>query len=229
MIEQTQKLSERVQTEILEMITLQKRFQPGDKLPNENDLCAELGVSRTTLREAIQKLTVQNILEIRRGRGTFVVDDPYTMKHDIFENLQYTGMRLKDLYEIRLIFEPQSAYYAAKRATDTEMKQVLEYGKILREKLQRAEDCVEVNRLFHNSIALSSHNEFMVRLVPIINAEMVSVFADMKVKQVLHKHTLSDHSMILDYLELREPDGVRAAMELHILHSMQDYNLEDKI
>ena len=52
MADVTRKLSERVATEILEMITLQKRFSPGDKIPTENELCAELGVSRTTLREA---------------------------------------------------------------------------------------------------------------------------------------------------------------------------------
>ena len=112
MADVTRKLSERVATEILEMITLQKRFSPGDKIPTENELCAELGVSRTTVREAIQKLTAQNILEVHRGKGTYVTDSTQTLSSDIFSTLSYTGMRLKDLYEIRLIFEPQAAYYA---------------------------------------------------------------------------------------------------------------------
>ena len=136
----------------------------------------------------------------------------------------YTGIRLKDLYEIRLIFEPQAAYYAAQRATDEELAQILEYGQILREKLLNGEDCVEINRLFHNSIALSTHNEFMVRLVPIINSEIVRLFSETNIKQVVHRHTLSDHDMILNYMEFREAQGARVAMELHILHSMQDYD-----
>ena len=148
MADVTRKLSERVATEILEMITLQKRFSPGDKIPTENELCAELGVSRTTVREAIQKLTAQNILEVHRGKGTYVTDSTQTLSSDIFSTLSYTGMRLKDLYEIRLIFEPQAAYYAAQRATDEELAQILEYGQILREKLLNGEDCVEINRLF---------------------------------------------------------------------------------
>ena len=210
MADVTRKLSERVATEILEMITLQKRFSPGDKIPTENELCAELGVSRTTVREAIQKLTAQNILEVHRGKGTYVTDSTQTLSSDIFSTLSYTGMRLKDLYEIRLIFEPQAAYYAAQRATD--------------EKLLNGEDCVEINRLFHNSIALSTHNEFMVRLVPIINSEIVRLFSETNIKQVVHRHTLSDHDMILNYMEFREAQGARVAMELHILHSMQDYD-----
>ena len=109
MADVTRKLSERVATEILEMITLQKRFSPGDKIPTENELCAELGVSRTTVREAIQKLTAQNILEVHRGKGTYVTDSTQTLSSDIYSTLSYTGMRLKDLYVIRLIFEPQAA------------------------------------------------------------------------------------------------------------------------
>lgn len=224
MADVTRKLSERVATEILEMITLQKRFSPGDKIPTENELCAELGVSRTTVREAIQKLTAQNILEVHRGKGTYVTDSTQALSSDIFSTLSYMGIRLKDLYEIRLIFEPQAAYYAAQRATDEELAQILEYGQILREKLLAGEDCVEINRLFHNSIALSTHNEFMVRLVPIINSEIVRLFSETNIKQVVHRHTLSDHDMILNYMEFREAQGARVAMELHILHSMQDYD-----
>ena len=192
MADVTRKLSERVATEILEMITLQKRFSPGDKIPTENELCAELGVSRTTVREAIQKLTAQNILEVHRGKGTYVTDSTQTLSSDIFSTLSYTGMRLKDLYEIRLIFEPQAAYYAAQRATDEELAQILEYGQILREKL--------------------------------LNGEIVRLFSETNIKQVVHRHTLSDHDMILNYMEFREAQGARVAMELHILHSMQDYD-----
>ena len=205
MADVTRKLSERVATEILEMITLQKRFSPGDKIPTENELCAELGVSRTTVREAIQKLTAQNILEVHRGKVTYVTDSTQALSSDIFSTLSYMGIRLKDLYEIRLIFEPQAAYYAAQRATDEELAQILEYGQILREKLLAGEDCVEINRLFHNS-------------------EIVRLFSETNIKQVVHRHTLSDHDMILNYMEFREAQGARVAMELHILHSMQDYD-----
>lgn len=65
-------LPESTAQQILNMIETQHRFTVGDKLPNENDLAAELGVSRSTLREAIRILTTSGVLEIRRGKGTFV-------------------------------------------------------------------------------------------------------------------------------------------------------------
>lgn len=67
-------LSQSIADNILSMITIEKRFSVGDKLPNELELSEELNVSRTTLREAIRILVAYDILEIRRGKGTYVTE-----------------------------------------------------------------------------------------------------------------------------------------------------------
>src|SRR5699024_11792816 len=69
------RLSDSIAEDILAMITIEKRFLPGDQLPNEIELSTELKISRTTLREAIRILVTNGILEIKRGRGTFVKKD----------------------------------------------------------------------------------------------------------------------------------------------------------
>lgn len=69
------KLSEQTADRLYEMITEDKRYAPGSKLPNENDLSVLLGVSRTTLRESISFLASQRVLEIRRGLGTFICQE----------------------------------------------------------------------------------------------------------------------------------------------------------
>lgn len=71
-METDSRLFDRIADSILSMITVEQRFLPGSKLPNENTLSQELNVSRTTLREAIRILATGGILEIRRGKGTFV-------------------------------------------------------------------------------------------------------------------------------------------------------------
>src|SRR5699024_7960040 len=126
------RLSDKIATEILSMITVDQRFVPGDQLPNELEFSEELKISRTTLREAIRILVTNGILEIKRGRGTFVkeqlnVDQLTSSLHDL-SNLT---MNIKDLYEIRLIFEPEASYYATLRATDQEIAQILQYGKFV--------------------------------------------------------------------------------------------------
>ena len=65
-------LSQQTAERLYNQIVAEGRLSPGDKLPNEVDLSHELGVSRATLREAIRALTVQGVLEVQRGRGTFV-------------------------------------------------------------------------------------------------------------------------------------------------------------
>ena len=72
------RLSDRVADDILTMITIEKRFLPGEKLPNENRMAEELGISRTTLREAVRILAANGVVEIQRGRGTYVRKD---LKH----------------------------------------------------------------------------------------------------------------------------------------------------
>ena len=68
----TGKLSEQTADILYRRITEEKLYPAGSKLPNENDLSSELNVSRTTLREAVSFLANQGILEIHRGKGTFV-------------------------------------------------------------------------------------------------------------------------------------------------------------
>lgn len=68
----SKRLSDDIADVILSMITVEKKYNPGDKLPNEMELSEQLGVSRITLREAIRILVTANVLEIKRGKGTFV-------------------------------------------------------------------------------------------------------------------------------------------------------------
>ena len=128
-------LSQSVADSILSMITIEKRFSVGDKLPNEIELSEELNVSRTTLREAIRILVAYNILEIRRGKGTYVTEKVLEQPQDL-EQLSTVKVNAKDLYEMRLIFEPEAAYLAAVRGTDAEIKRIIDYGKRIEDEMK---------------------------------------------------------------------------------------------
>lgn len=96
-------LADSTAQQIIKMIEEENRFSVGDKLPNENDLAGELGVSRSTLREAIKILTTNGILEIKRGKGTFVTSNTIINSN----NLSDIASGLDDLFEMRLMFEPE--------------------------------------------------------------------------------------------------------------------------
>lgn len=220
------KLSDKVTAELLDMITVQKKYHPGDKLPNEKELALQMNVSRTTIREVIQYLVSQNILEVRRGKGTFVKTESQIKKDFGFDSLKVMHLKIRDLYEMRLMMEPQMAYYAALRATDEELQEIICLQKHIEEvSSQKGEDS-EGNRRFHNAIAKATHNEFGIRLTEITNEALVQAFDESNLRQVIYSDFILDHQMIVKYLLMRDGDGARQAMYLHMRHTMKDYGLE---
>jgi len=218
-------LSERIADDILAMITIDKKFTIGDKLPNENELSSQMKVSRTTLREAIRILVAHNILEIKRGKGTYVKNHEGFNENLGLEEFSTTKLNAKDLYEMRLIFEPQTAYYAAKRATDKELERILYYGKLEEEKILRGEDRTEAEQAFHKSIAKATHNEFMNKLMPILyKAIDKGVILSDENKDII-QDTLNDHRNIMEFLANRDAEGAKTAMKLHILHAMRGLDI----
>ena len=122
---QKENLSQRTAETLKKMIVEEHKYKYGEKLPNENELSQELGISRTTLREAIRTLISIGILVVKRGKGTYVSEeiDQYAQEIDI-NDFTKNQVTLRDLYEARLIFEPEAAALACKRATDEEIERI---------------------------------------------------------------------------------------------------------
>ena len=220
------RLSDRIADSILSMIVVEKRFLPGDKLPNENILSQELNVSRTTLREAIRILVTEGILEIQRGKGTFVREDFKSANPEGLSALSSAKVKAKDLYEMRLIFEPEAAYYAALRATDEEIQRILTLGAEIEKRIRQKEDRTQVEQAFHKSIARATHNEFMNQLMPVIYEGINKGVTLSRIHDEAVQATLVDHKILMDFLKARNGEGARNAMRIHILHAMEQLPME---
>ena len=164
------KLSDAAMQKLIHLITVEKKYKPGDKLPNEKVLAEELGVSRSTIRSAVRDLVGQGVLEIKIGRGTYVAEQSTIFSDFGFGQLQHIQLKLRDLYELRLMLEPQMAYYAAIRATDEEIRAILDLGNQIQQHKLEGSDDSEGNRLFHIAISRAAHNEFGAPL-PLKNRE----------------------------------------------------------
>ncbi|MFD2657503.1 FadR/GntR family transcriptional regulator [Gracilibacillus thailandensis] len=220
------RLSDSVADDIMSMLAIEKRFLPGDKLPNENELSEELNISRTTLREAIRILVTNGILEIRRGKGTYVKEDIDVNNLEEMGFLVEAKINAKDLYEMRLIFEPEAAYYATIRASDPELRRILDYGNQIEQKIKHNEDRTNVEQMFHKSIVKATHNEFMEKLMPVLYQAIDKGVILSKKKELAVKDTINDHKMIMEFMKNRNPEGARSAMKIHILHAMEELRIE---
>ena len=95
-------LADKVADSIYKMIKTENKFEAGEKLPNENEMAKMFGVSRTTLRESVKILATAGVLEIKRGRGTFVSKNIVNVDKTELENINSYKIKLVDLFEVRL-------------------------------------------------------------------------------------------------------------------------------
>ena len=220
-MKQNKMLSESVADGLTFIIKEQERFKSGDKLPNENELANEFGVSRTTIREAVRILVTAGILEIHRGKGTFVTDFASNLEYAGLSDLVDNNANVKDLFEMRLIFEPENAYLAAKRATDKELEEILKWGNKIDEKILKGEDRTLEEQEFHKAIAKATHNDFMSQLFPVIFESIESGVRLLQKNENLSNHNMNDDRLLMEFLKNRNAEGARYAMKIHIIHALE--------
>lgn len=216
-----QSLAERTADDILSMLNIEKRFSAGDRLPSENELANELGVSRTTLREAVRLLAAHQVLVTERGRGTFVRQDFHPSDAKLtLESMTPELIDVRDLFEMRLIFEPEAAYYAAQRATDAELERIRHYAELEEELIAKGENRAEVEMAFHNSIATATHNSFIGELVPLIYRSIDRALRLSGDFPDIIANVVEDNRLLIGFLTRRNAEGARSAMRIHIIHAM---------
>ena len=218
---QTQTLSEKTASVLYNLIVNEEKYLPGEQLPSESLLSVELGVSRTTLREAIRSLVAQGVLEVRRGAGTFVSDQISDLRGpEEFKRLENLRIQAKDLYELRLIFEPAVAKIACVRAQDDERKQVIVLGERVTDLIRSGQPWQEADREFHQAIVRAAHNNFFTQLLPLIHRAFLNGIA-VADNEALARIPILDNPDICYAFRVADADLAETAMSLHIKHVMQ--------
>lgn len=220
-------LSQQTAERLYTMIVVERRLAPGEKLPNEVELSKDLGVSRTTLREALHALASRKVLEVRRGRGTFVSPQVEHINDYGFSDLDQIRGELRDLFELRTIFEPSAARLACRRATPEEMAEILARGEAVDQCIRAGQDRTEADREFHAAIVRATHNSFMMRLLPMINQAVATAVVTGRHKDQLAEDTRRDHALLMDFFRKRDADGAAHAMAIHMHHSIDVMELEE--
>ena len=223
-----QNLSQQTADRLYTAIVVERQFQPGEKLPNELELSQQLGVSRATLREAIRTLTAQGVLEVHRGRGTFVAEQVENMDSFGFSCLERVRGQLRDLFELRTMFEPRCAALACRRATLEELEEILQRGAEVERCIRTKRDRTQADQAFHTAIVRAAHNEFLLRLLPMIHQAVSTAVERGEQKEQLAEETLRDHALLLEFLKKRDGAGAEHAMAIHMLHSMDVMGLEQE-
>ncbi|MCI8337555.1 MAG: FadR family transcriptional regulator [Lachnospiraceae bacterium] len=230
-MEEKSNLSQRTAEIIRRQIHDEHKYQYGQKLPNENELSEELGVSRTTLRESIRILVSEGILVVQRGKGTFVADKLEWMAGERLSIHEFsdTKVTLRDLYETRMIFEPEAAALACRRASDEEIAHILELGEACQDFLLRnpaGRERINSEIAFHSAIIEASHNVFLGQFMPMLTQTIEQTFALDYNLDVIAEDAYKDHIMIMNFLEKRDAQALKSAVTIHLHHAFWTEELQ---
>jgi GntR family transcriptional regulator, transcriptional repressor for pyruvate dehydrogenase complex len=202
---------------IKEMI-ISGRVRPGEKLPREADLAAELGLSRNSLREAVKALSLVNVLDVRQGDGTYATSLAPSL---LLEALSFIVDFNRDdtvleFLEVRRTLEPAATALAALRMSDEDKAQ-LENILDAVDVNSPVDDFVAADLEFHKKIAIGSGNSVLASLVDNMSrpTARARVWRGMTQPHALER-TLGEHRAIYRAIVNRDPELARSWATVHI-------------
>ncbi len=194
-----------------------KNLEPGDKLPSERMLSEKFSVSRSNVREAIQKLEFYGLLVSKPQSGTFVADIGQVAMNGMIEDiLRLKEPDFKSLVETRILLELKAVRLAAQRRTEQDLIQMKKALEAYSEKAKNGEDAVQEDLLFHLAIAKASGNSTMNTFMLIITPEIITKFEEHHVcDKGLAFMGIQEHQDIYDAIEVQDPQLAKEKMKVH--------------
>ncbi len=194
-----------------------KNLEPGDKLPSERMLSEKFEVSRSNIREAIQKLEFYGLLTSIPQSGTFVANIGVTAMNGMIEDiLRLEDPDFKSLVETRILLELKTARLAALRRTDEDLVQLKEALEAYSVKVLKGEDAVQEDLLFHLAIAKACGNSTMNTFMLIITPEIITNFEKHHVcsDDMAHKG-IKEHTDIYNAIVAGDAQLAKKHMKTH--------------
>jgi GntR family transcriptional repressor for pyruvate dehydrogenase complex len=192
---------------------------PGDRLPTERDLALALGVSRSTVREAIRGLEMMRVLHVRHGEGIFVtsLDAPLLLEAMGFTMQLMRDHEVVDLLELRAILEGAAAGLASARMTDEQQRVLLDRLEEL-DVASNPDELLEADIAFHATIAAGAGNVVLASLLDTFSARTYRarhLNAGLGLEEALVRSRAS-HRRIYEAVIAKDPEAARAIGSAHV-------------
>ncbi|HBA47520.1 MAG TPA: FadR family transcriptional regulator [Lachnospiraceae bacterium] len=212
-------LASQVEEELMHYIQ-QESVLIGEKIPNEFELAEKFGVGRSTVRETVKSLVTKGVLEVRRGSGTYVVskstieEDPLGLSK--FTDKYKLGL---ELFEVRLMLEPEIAALASDYATSEEKEELKRLCNEVEQIYRAGKNHTKKDIEFHTCIARCSRNRVVEMLQPIMQTAIVT-FVNLTHRSLMEE-TIETHRAITEAIVRSDPVGARCAMIMHLTYNRQ--------
>ena len=202
---------------------LSNEWKQGEKIPSENDLAEAFGVSRVTVRQAIQKLTFLGLLETRLGQGSFVKQAKAGLYMNTIIPIAYLGAdSLTEVLEFRSKIEGVVAEMATEKITDDEIVELERCFNQMEVYKDDLELFAKADFEFHMILSKATKNSLFIEIFNIMNDVLVNAMVKVVVKKG-NSSGIKYHKLLLDTIKNRDPKQVRIIMDDHMKDTVNSF------
>jgi len=197
-------------------------WKAGDRIPPERDLCQQLGIARTSLREALKAMELVGMVESRVGDGTFVCPRSEFLSRPLL--WAFTGTddtEFEEIMEARIIIEENLAGLAAQRATEADITAISDSVQSLHNAIAREEPILDADMSFHLAISRAAHNTVLANSVQLLRNMMRQWLYYKVLMPEAAPRVLKRHLAVSRAIAQRKPAAARREMRLHLEEAMQ--------
>jgi GntR family galactonate operon transcriptional repressor len=196
------------------------QLREGELIEDENRLCDRFGISKSVVREAVKLLVGKGLLEVRRGSGTRVrrraswnlLDDDVLAWH---QGVEPRPDFLRQLMDVRQVFEPNSAAWAATTASDEQIAEIRDAQERM-EAAPTVQDFVVADALFHRAILRAANNEVLMAMEGVIFSALLTSIRLTNADPRDNENSAPLHRKVLNAIEERDAEAASAAMKEHL-------------
>lgn len=194
-------------------------FNPGARLPTEQQLAETFGVSRNVVREAVAQLRADGIIEARQGLGAFVLSPEQRTAIRIDRDALDHGDNMRQLFELRRILETESATLAASRRNRKQLAAIKAALDRMGGEERWEEGSIEADLAFHREIAKATGNNYIHTFISFVCEQIRRSIHYARMTNPLHdlvEINVGEHVCIYEALAAGDPEAAGAAMAAHI-------------
>jgi len=207
---------------------MQRELKPGHRLPTEKELIQQFGVSRSTLREAMKVLRAENVVDIKQGSGTFISSSTGIGEDPLGLHFTNQTKLIENLFETRIMIEPLIAELATQRATAQDVENLQRMVHEMDEIEVNSSMTAEMDVQFHTAVAECTHNDVLIRVVPIINEAIRRSHVENQDNPESFYRAKREHRAICKAITKGESMSARFLAERHVWETLEDINEQEQ-
>jgi DNA-binding FadR family transcriptional regulator len=203
------------------------RLEPSAAIPSEPELVAEYGVSKTVVRETVQALAAVGVVRVQHGKRSVVLPEPdwdilSSLVQEAYRAEDLAGSLIDELYEVRLVLEPQTARWTAERARPDQLAEIERMigGMAESRDLAGSEDgyrrFLDFDRDFHLAIGAAASNRVLRAIIRDIHELLTTSWLLTVLSRREVENAYRQHVRIGEAILARDPDGAAQAMKSHL-------------